>query len=446
MINRIQRVPVKMRLLFNADVSSLFQGAGLVLLVNAFGQLIVFFVQAALARIMGVEEYGVYSYVYSWLNILLIFSLVGFDTAVVRFLPAYRANEEWQKAHGMFVFSRWAVFGTSLVVALTAAIIIYFLEVSLPLKNTFWAACIILPIWAQFRVYHGILQALNAVVYSQLLLTIVRPLIFIVLMLTGFYFFSSTVNSVQAIWLHIISMLLLLIISWRIVRALAPQQLLNSHSNFRIREWMRVSLPLSFVYGMRLLLNSTDIILVGILLGTAEAGIYTVASRIAQLMLFGNSASNAVMAPLISELFEKQEFGRLQQTVTAACWFSVGTALLIGGIIFVGSNILLGFYGEGFLDGKSVLLILGATQILNAGTGPVGHLLNMTGHQDVNSKMLAVTAILNLILNYPAILHWGIAGAAIVTGMVGLLKAIWAWYEVRRRIQINSSIVHTFSQ
>lgn len=422
------------------NVAQVFQGSAAVLFINAVGQVLVYVVQAFFARTMGAEEYGIYTYVYSWLGILLIFSLIGLDVAVVRFLPAYQARSEWENAKGLYIFSRQLAALVSVCIAAIVGLLILWLDIDYSLKLTFVMACLLLPVWTQFRLYHGILQALRRVVYSQILMTMVRPLLLLSAVMLASYVGLSKLNSVQLMAGHVFAMIVLTIIAWRIVRQTLPDQYHSAHPVVRMSEWLRVSFPLSFVSGMRIVLTSTDIILVGILLGTTEAGIYTVASRITQLMVFGNSASNAVMAPLISQLYEQRNFSQLQKTVLAACWFSTASAIVIGIITIGGSSFLLGFYGERFVEGTLVLVILGSAQILNSTIGPVGHLLNMTAYQDVNSKILATVVILNPILSYPAILYWGISGAAMATALVTILNNIWAWYAVFQRMNINSSI------
>ena len=79
-------------------------------------------------------------------------------------------------------------------------------------------------------------------------------------------------------------------------------------------------------------------------------------------------------------------------------------------------------------------------QVVNAATGPVGYLLNMTGYQDLNFKILMTMLVLNAEFNYPAIRMFGITGAAVVTAIIGSVNNLWTWWEVRRRIGISSSV------
>jgi O-antigen/teichoic acid export membrane protein len=207
------------------------------------------------------------------------------------------------------------------------------------------------------------------------------------------------------------------------------------------REWMRVSLPLLLVSGMRLLLGQADILLVGVLIGTTEAGIYTAASRLSHLITFGQNAANGIVAPMISELHSQGEKAKLQRLVTLSSWASTAFALAAAALLVLGGKLLLSLFGKDFVGSWTVLAILAAGQVVNAASGPVGYLLNMTGHQDANARILAWTVGLNIALAIPAILLWGAAGASAATGLLIAIKNLWTWWEVRRRLGINSSIV-----
>ena len=48
--------------------------------------------ELTLARILGVEQFGLFIAVYSLVSVLTVFSRLGFDTALLRYLPAYGVN------------------------------------------------------------------------------------------------------------------------------------------------------------------------------------------------------------------------------------------------------------------------------------------------------------------------------------------------------------------
>jgi O-antigen/teichoic acid export membrane protein len=183
---------------------------------------------------------------------------------------------------------------------------------------------------------------------------------------------------------------------------------------------------------MHLAMAHTDMLMLGMLTESAETGIYNAASRLAGVMAFGLMTVNTVVAPLFSELFATGERERLQRLVTLA---ASGTALALLPVLLalaLGGEQLLGLFGPAFVAGYLPLLILSAGQIVNALSGSVGFLLTMSGHQKEVSRILSLTALLNLAGNALLIPRYGAAGAAASTACAtGLWNLILVW-RVRR--------------
>ena len=87
--------------------------------------------------------------------------------------------------------------------------------------------------------------------------------------------------------------------------------------------------------------------------------------------------------------------------------------IIFGIIVF--SPYILAFFGEDYLAGQSVLLILCVGQFFSAICGSVLTLLNMAGKEKVVRNIVGATALLNIGLNAILINLYGIEGAAIAT-------------------------------
>ena len=53
--------------------------------------------QLLIARLVGAHTFGIYAYVFAWMVVLAYVSSLGFDVALLRFVPAYRA----ERAYGL---------------------------------------------------------------------------------------------------------------------------------------------------------------------------------------------------------------------------------------------------------------------------------------------------------------------------------------------------------
>jgi hypothetical protein len=59
------------------------------------GLLLIFLLQVTLARLMGPRQYGDYVVIITTVNLLLVFSMFGFDSSVLRFLPSFLEKKNY---------------------------------------------------------------------------------------------------------------------------------------------------------------------------------------------------------------------------------------------------------------------------------------------------------------------------------------------------------------
>jgi O-antigen/teichoic acid export membrane protein len=167
--------------------------------------------------------------------------------------------------------------------------------------------------------------------------------------------------------------------------------------------------------GLNLISMRSDVIMIGMFRGTEEAGQYVAAMHVASLISFALFSANAILAPLISELYHA---GRLEDLQRMLRWAAGGIALCcipLGlALLFLGSW-LLGWWGPSFVQGKGALDVLILGWLVNALAGPVGFMMSMTGEHRRASVVSAVAACLNLCLNAMLIPRFGIYGAAVAT-------------------------------
>src|SRR5262245_49000931 len=62
--------------------------------------------QLIIARVVGVEAFGLYTYVFSWVVVLTYVSTLGFDVALLRFVPAYETEAAWPLVRGVIQYAQ----------------------------------------------------------------------------------------------------------------------------------------------------------------------------------------------------------------------------------------------------------------------------------------------------------------------------------------------------
>ncbi len=422
---------------------TILRGSGSALLVNGLGVATAFCAHFVLARAMGAAEYGIFAVTMSIVSVCVLVPKLGLDLTLVRFVAQYRVQHQWSHLRGIIRFAYFVTTVLGLLVSLTIAtsVVVIGSRVSAGLSNTLLIATAFLPLLAVAWVSQGGLRGLKRIAQCQVPTAILRPWLLAGAVAAVCFGFGISCSAAITMSVNVLAMLVAVVLGAVWLQRAMPVESRQAVPLYETRNWLRTSVPMFLITAMRVLITQIDIILVGLILGPMPAGVYGVASRAARLVTFGMLAGNAIAGPVISELHFQDRRHDLQRATVMACWIATSVALLIAVLLFAARSPLLGLFGPEFRTGAVVLVILGAGQVVNACTGPVGTLLNMTGHQSANARILAVITVLNLTCTYPAILYWGIEGAAVVTSALIALKNIWTWVVVRQHLGINSSVL-----
>lgn len=418
----------------------LARGTAGALVVDGLGQAALLGTQILLTRTMGRESYGIYAYATAWVNLLFLVARLGLDPLLVRHTAAYKAKEEWSLLRGLVQRSNLWSFAASILLTSIAALIVWLLQDSIgdELLVTFMFGLASLPLLTAASLCQSTLNGLKHVILGQLPNRILRQSFLALLILSALFLFGKTITSSLAMAITFTAILLSFLIGQYLLRRRLPKAFYTTKILTRDREWFFTAIPMLLAGGAYMLTQKTDTLMLGAMVGTAEVGTYAVASRIAEFTLFGLTAATAVAAPIISEAFTHKNQHKIQRVVTftarGALIFSIPFTLII---LFFGNQIL-GLFGPEFRDGYWVLAILVGGQLINAMTGPIGVLMNMTGRQNPLLVIQAAALVVNVLLNYFFILKFGAIGAAIATAIVNIGWNMAAMIYAYQTFNINS--------
>lgn len=398
-----------------------------------------YLVSLLLARILGADGYGSYIYGLSVVGFLQIPTMLGTNSLVTREVAVYKTQEQWGLAKGI---TRWVKLNIIVVSLLTTAIsgvIFWLYQDSFQIDSIYviLLGLLVLPISNLLKISESQLGALGHIVKSQLPEVIIRPLIMISALVGSYFFWQDRVSSTAVMGYYLVATTVcLLIISWTIYR-LTPIAIAKSKPEYKRRFWFYEALPMLLIDSMYLINNQTDTLMLGVLTDSASVGIYSITNRGANLMNFILSVFNVSLAPTIASLHAAGEKQKLQQLVkkSANLVFLSSVPIALGLIIF--GSWFLGIFGAEFVKGHTVLTILCLGKLVNASTGAVALLLNMTGYQKYTFIGVAISAVINVFLNALLIPQWGVEGAATATALSTIIWNILLVIFVRQRLGIN---------
>jgi O-antigen/teichoic acid export membrane protein len=414
-----------------------------VLVAKIVGSLVLFLVQIPLTRILGVTQYGTYVYVWSWLMILTTFVRLGLDIALVKYVPIYIHEQAWPRLKGLLGIAFAGPLALALALTAVIAALLHFSNLHLePFRTYFGIAALLLLTLPANQMLQAALRGLKLVILSEIAESLAKPFFMFVFFLLLIRLFPQG-GAANVLWAQLCVILLAIIVLGYSFFRKAPEEIQAAKADIApAADWLRFSLPMLLLAGFSVITSRADIVLLGLLRGPADAGVYSIASRMADFTTFGLVASNNIVAPMISELYHrKDQHERLQGVLRVSAWFIFffTLAACIGLAVVV--PFLLPLFGPDFAAAYLPMLILLGGQMTNGLAGPVGFLLAMTGHQNDVIKVMLVAALLNIIGNAAFIPHFGTMGAALVTSGCILFWNVVLFVRVRRTLHLNPTIL-----
>jgi O-antigen/teichoic acid export membrane protein len=385
--------------------------------IRAGGAGLAFALQACLARLMNVQDYGQFVMIWAWTLALGSFASLGLAEMALRVLPRYALRSRARLvadfvSHG---------FRTTATVAVAVSALALFIATQLPLSRELLlviaGVCVTLPLLGLDFFLGGVSRAMGWVQLGIITTYIVRPLLVLAfcaaLWWAGVALTGVTVTGVVVVCLAITTLFLRIIMH----RRLKGSDDKPTSPTLR-RFWLKQSMPMLLASGLDDVLGYADVVLVGLLLSPAETAVYFVASRVlmpaslVQYAFFYVAARRFSLALADASPAEvKQDFWRSTGLTLAACTAAVAATLVI-------APFLLKIFGPTFETAMPLVLVLAVSQIAKAAGTQAQEYLMVAGQATSVSWINAVAFVVMIIsvaligTSFGAVgIAWCLAGA-----------------------------------
>lgn len=418
------------------------KGSGGTFLIQVFTLGLTFLLSLALARILGADEFGKYTYVLAWLAVATNAFSLGMDDLALREVPALTSSGQKEKLRAFFSY---AIRGTILAIfAGLVAGFFYLYGIGGPeegsLQSYFLPVLLAMPFTVLILLFQGFLRGGQHVLSGQIPEKIIRPGL-ILLFSVVFYFFliETTESAVPFLWIVWGSILTAFFVSlWFFLKKFG--YVLRKEvqaSGPAIKGWNR-QLVYFFLLSLIAIINARiDVLMLGGLGYLEKTGIYNIAVKLIELPLVILLILNTVAAPLYARFQQEAQREKMQKLFTLI----TRTAFLLSlpvFILLVTLRIpLLEIFGPEFTEGSPALLILCLAQAVSLTVGPAAYALMMLGHGREVTRILVVLFVLAITLQWALIPAFGMAGAAIGRSSIVVLGAflygrlIWKKEKIR---------------
>lgn len=399
-------------------------------------------IQLALARTLGPGGYGEYSYIIAWANLLVLVATVGLDEASLRFVAEYWQHRETGLLLGFRTRTIQLVAIAGVVVGATWIVVVAATGLggeTASLHSYLFGALLIIPL-AAVRLRSATARALGLPLKGLVPQVIMVRALLLCAVLVLWVTAAEKTSAEVVLLAHAAAAGSAFLYSQFLVNS-RISDVADEEEQYATKEWLRVASPLLVVGGTNYTIKRADIIILGLFVDRDKVGVYSLATKLAGLSLFGLQAVNAIVAPRIRRLQVSGDQERFQQYIARASGIIFAlTVILALGLAGLGRPVIK-LFGSEFLGAYPLLLILLLGQCANAMAGAVGYLMNLTGNEMLSAKVFAVTAVLSVSLLILAIPRYGLVGAAAVTAGTTAVWNVWLALLVKQRVGVDPTVI-----
>ena len=397
-----------------------------------------FLIALMLARLLGANSYGLYVLAVSAATLFASFSLLGLDDAMVRYVAIRSGRGDQLGVRGTIKLG--------VVVATVGGVLIGIVMFAAAqpiaegifheprLTHLLRLLAVIVPFLSLSNVLAGTARGFGRMDYVALAENVVQSLVRLVLVAVIAVAMQGLNVTVAVIAFGISDVAATIALIVLLQKYFPVSQLRDGEMREVAPECFRFAIPLWLSGMLRQFRRSFQTILLGATAAAASVGIFSIVSSITTVGHVCLLALFVAVKPTLARLHDiGDREGLTHLYTTATRWAYTITLPFFLVIVLFRESILLVF-GESFAAGSTALLIYAFAEVVNAGTGICGPVLDMTGHtmmKLVNAITLTVLLVVGNVLLIP---RYGVVGAAIAT-LVGIgvsnvmcLVEIW-WLE-----------------
>ena len=195
-----------------------------------------------------------------------------------------------------------------------------------------------------------------------------------------------------------------------------------------MRDLVGVSWSNFLVHVANKVVISTDVVVVGIVLGAEQAAIYAIASRLFQLVFGLASVVTSLLYPAFAEYEGSGEQERQRRLLMSGLRGGSAAALVLAlPLLLIPANLIHAWVGGGFSDSAPILALLALVLLVHQPVWMLTQYLIARGRQREIARLLIVGAAANLALSVVMALTvgtWGVALATLLVDVAVLATAI----------------------
>ena len=415
----------------------LIVGAAGTLMLNVAALVLNFGLTLYLTRTLGTTSYGAYAFAFAWAMLLSALAGLNLSPLVVREVAAAHGGQRWGVLKGLLRWSNGVVLSVSIVVVLAAGSIGWLVQRDDEvLLEPFLLGLLLVPAIALTGLRQAVMQGLGRVLLGRVPETLVAPVLFLVLAATVDMAVGDRFDATWTIGLQLLASTVAFGLGVALLARALPAGVRTADAESHSELWRASAFPL-FAMGVVIAANAqVGTIVLGLVGGPADAGIYAVAVRVTTFVGFVMLAATYPLMPALARLSAAGDLERLRATIgrSQQAIILLTLPLAVGIAAFAGP--LLDLFGGEFGEGLVAARILVAGELAKAAVGVLAIALLMSGHELALTRALAVGAAANVALAAALAPFWGVEGAAAAQSAGALIASVVLAMSARSRLRL----------
>ena len=341
------------RLSHKKNLSDVIRTGGHVIVIQFCGIALGFILQILLARWLGPGNYGAYVYSFAWITIVSILCGVGLPTSSVRFISENLEKKNWARAKGFYRWSLFLAICCSVLIMVFGFVTFGIYKSFLPrgVEEAYYISLLCIPFLSLLRLNIGVFRGFGYAVLAYWPDKLGRPALLIMAILAMEYF-SIEMTAANVVVATALVLFILCVVQITIGEYRVPSVVRQSTAEYENSRWLKVSLPLVLVAGFQVIIDRTDLIVLGMYLDADTIAIYNAAARTAGLVVVILTAMNALSGAKIAALYNTGDLGGLHVLINGVVKWTFWPSLLLALLVMLLSDEIMSIFGAGFRDGK----------------------------------------------------------------------------------------------
>lgn len=286
-----------------------------------------------------------------------------------------------------------------------------------------------------FLINIEIIRALGFTFLSETFRNVIKYLPLII----GFVFLNDSNNPYLILDFFIYGFVIISIISFVLLWFFLKKHktISEDYKKDTFKEIIKYSLPITLSTVSLYLLSSIDIFFLKYFYGDNYVAYYSVAIKIISIISVAINALSLSVATDIAYNFKYNNFSILKTILnkTAKIIFYFSFVLTI--LILIFSNSILNVFGKEYLISKEILIILLLGNLIMAISGNTYIYLLMTNKGKILGRLIFISVLINVILNFILIPKYSLYGAAISSVIALLFWNFMGSLYVYKKDRIN---------